>query len=196
MSDDSSNRNPDGTFKKGFTANRKGAPPKSKRKRLPMAYDILFDEAFDPVAKDLPPELTPADEAAYRTYVAALKKDSKRARRTILKHIQRRAEERVRLDKQNNPKPVERTVEYDVPDDVDKALLILGIAIEDAENAHPSDTSPRLKLLPWAVQAALGRRHGGRRLSSEDIQGIERVTDNPAEIRWPRGYGHSARKIR
>lgn len=195
MSDDGQNRNPDGTFRKGFTANRKGAPTKLKRKRPATAFDVLFDEAFDPVAKDLPPGLGPEHEAAYRTYVAALN-GGKQARRKILKHIRRRAEEAIRLESQNGPKPdVKRETEVDNPDTADEALLILGIAREDPlEDTNITDL--RLKLLPWAVQAALGRRHGGQQLSSKEIEEIKYGTANPDRIRWPRGYANHVRKSR
>lgn len=188
-----SGRNPDGTFKKGYTANPRGAPPKAKRKRPSTAFDILQDEAFNPVASDLPSDLALEDEAAFRTLKAAFG-GSKRARRQILKHIMRRAEERIRAAKENEPHhPVKRLVELD-PSNADEVLVLLQIAQHDPEEAHPTDRSLRLKLLPWAVQAALGRRNGGRRLNRQEIDQIKLRTADAKEIRWPRGYLDRAEK--
>lgn len=184
----SDTRNADGTFKKGYTANRKGPPPKSRRKVPDTAYNILLDGAFDPIAPDLPPGLFPSDEAAYRVYAAALK-GSKRARRTVLDHIRRRDESRVRLSRRRNPMPgIRQLLEPHDPKNIDDALLVLGIAVLDHEAIRHDDRRKRLKLLPWAVQAALGRRHGGQQLTEDEIKQILIGTLDAHEIRWPRGY--------
>lgn len=190
MTDDNSTRRSDGTFKEGHSGNRRGPPLKSQRKRPKTAFDILFHPVFDPIAKDLPPELGPQYEAAYRTYVAALKKDSKRARRVVLKHMRRRAQEQVHLAALSEPRaPVVRVVEPD-PRNVDDALLILGLATEDTEYARRDHERTRLKLMRWAVQMALGRRHGGHRLTDFDVSNINRVTVDSNKLSWSRRYGN------
>jgi hypothetical protein len=153
--DPKSKHNPDGTFKKGFTANRKGAPPKARRKRPETAFDVLLEEEFNPFAKDLPEGLTPIHEGAWRTFVAALKENSKRARRTALKHIQRRDTERIRLFNLNEPTPhVKVLLEPLDTKNIDEALLILGITREDAG----CGTCKRQATTPQAI--AMGRSGG------------------------------------
>ena len=42
-------------------------------------------------------------------------------------------------------------------------------------------------LEPWAVQAALSRRRGGRKLRDKDVAEIRRCTRDPDSLRWPKG---------
>lgn len=90
-----------------------------------------------------------------------------------------------------NRRPVTLLQEID-PDNADEALLLLGIASLDTSDYLPASAEPserkRLKLEPWAVQAALGRRHGGSRLSKDDRDWVDRTTRESETIRWPRGY--------
>lgn len=191
-----STRNPDGTFKKGYTANRKGAPLKAKRSRPMTAFDILFHEDFDPVAPDLPSDLSPEDEAAYRTFHAAIQ-GSKRARRLILKHIVRRSEEQIHeAMTSERAQPVKILFEPHDPDNADEAMRILQIAAYETESVDASDGQLRPKLSPWAVQAAIRRRHGGKRLSSREVEQIKFFTANAQRLIWPRGYLDHRKKAR
>lgn len=190
MSDDDkhSNRRSDGTFKKGYTANPKGAPKKANRVISPSPFDILLDERF--AASNDDPTLTPQEKRQIGILKAALG-GSKRARRIVLGWIAKRDKVRAERAMRENRRPVTLLQEID-PDNADEALLVLGIAGLDTNDDRPASAEPTerklLKLEPWAVQAALGRRHGGSRLSSDDIAEIIRTTRESETIRWPRGY--------
>ena len=63
--------------------------------------------------------------------------------------------------------------------------MILGIARRWSHG--PDDTTDRLRLEPWAVQAALRRRRGGSKLTSKQIEDIRRCTWEQETLIWPRG---------
>lgn len=190
MSDDDkrSSRRPDGTFNKGYTANPKGAPKKANHVTSRSPFDILLDERFTATNDDL--SLTPREKQQLRVFKSALA-GSKRARRRVLEWIEERDKLRIERAMRANRLPVKLLREFD-PDNADEALLLLGIVSLDTSDYLPANAEPserkRLKLEPWAVQAALAHRHGGSRLGGEDITEIERTTRNPETIRWPRGY--------
>src|SRR5262249_21901352 len=70
------------------------------------------------------------------------------------------------------------------PRNADAAMCLLGIA---APNKSRVERDPDAILLePWAVQAALRRRRGGKALTMKDIGDIERCTRAPETLRWPR----------
>jgi len=64
-------------------------------------------------------------------------------------------------------------------------MCLLGIATPDK---RLEDHNPGAILLePWAVQAALSRRRGGKALTKQDVGEIRRSTRTPETLRWPRG---------
>jgi hypothetical protein len=70
------------------------------------------------------------------------------------------------------------------PRNADAAMCLLGIA---APNKSREEYDPDAILLePWAVQAALRRRRGGKALTTENIDDIKRCTRAPETLRWPR----------
>jgi hypothetical protein len=73
-----------------------------------------------------------------------------------------------------------RRIEPVDPDNANEALIILGIA-----QAIKESNEPRLKLLPWAVQAALRRR--GRPITSKVIAEAKLRMLDPQEVKWPEG---------
>ena len=65
----------------------------------------------------------------------------------------------------------------------------LGIAVPDpAPLGFAADRAP-LFLESWAVQAALGRRRGGQRLTEHELDEVRRSTRDSDTLRWPRGTG-------
>ena len=75
------------------------------------------------------------------------------------------------------------------PENADAALLILGIASRNPERQAPDFEGEQLLLEPWAVQAALSRRRGGKRLSEKEQAEIRRCSRDADSLRWPRGTG-------
>ena len=77
-------------------------------------------------------------------------------------------------------------ISYD-PDNADAALVLLGIAAPDPARADVGDERAQLLFEPWAVQAALDRRRGGRRLTEREVNMVRRSTRDPDTVRWPQG---------
>ena len=77
-------------------------------------------------------------------------------------------------------------METEDPDNANEALLLLGIVEPDTRWNDPTDKYQRLRLQPWAVQAALSRP-GGRRLWAKDVAEIKRSTRDAETLRWPAG---------
>jgi hypothetical protein len=75
------------------------------------------------------------------------------------------------------------------PDNADSALLLLGVAAANPKRAGAEYEGRRMSLLlePWAVQAALHRRRGGKRLTRKERDDIRRCTRDADVLRWPRG---------
>ena len=65
-------------------------------------------------------------------------------------------------------------IEYP-PADADEALLVLGIATRHPACEDLGADREQLLLEPWAVQAALGRRRGGSKLTDREIEEIQPV---------------------
>jgi len=78
-------------------------------------------------------------------------------------------------------KVVKLVHEFEDPGNANAALVILGIATQTDQGGYP-----RLKLLTWAVQAALSRR-GRALLTAADIAEAKHRVLDPGAIRWPRG---------
>ena len=78
-------------------------------------------------------------------------------------------------------KVVKLVQEFEDPGNANAALVILGIATQTDFSGHP-----RLKLLTWAVQAALSRR-GRALLTVADITEAKLRVLDPSAISWPRG---------
>jgi hypothetical protein len=77
----------------------------------------------------------------------------------------------------------------DDPDNADAALVLLGIAAPDPARAEFGADRAQLLLEPWAVQAALGRRRGGERLTEKELKEVRRCARDSDTLRWPRGTG-------
>jgi hypothetical protein len=130
----------------------------------------------------VPQELSVEEALQHKTYQQAIA-GNRPARREILKMILKR--EQALAEK----KPVQRSkievfTESD-PENANDALVILGIARR--YSVGPEDQYDRLKLEPWAVQAALRRRRGGSKLTEKEISEIKRTTWDPETLIWPRG---------
>lgn len=171
-----------GRWQKRQSGNPAGRP----RKRRPhiSAFDIIFDKSFTVAQNGVERELSVEEVLELKTYQAALK-GSKMAVRAVLKMIEKREAALAKLAPARTGTAMGFRWEHD-PRNADDAMLLLGIAVPDPAWSGPCQYGTRMKLATWAAQAALSRP-GRRALDRKQIDGINRVTLNPKELKWPRG---------
>lgn len=186
-SDPKPTRRSNGTFTKGNTANRKGAPKKPRDPVVVSAFDVFQSETVT-AADGTAVEISPIQARQREIYRAAVK-GSRRAQRRVLGWILKRNELRAaKAARARKPAPIKQFVEPD-PKNANEALLILQITTLDPVYLQEGHRRPELE--PWAVQAALSRGHGVARLHEESIKWVKIQTRDAETIQWPRGYGHS-----
>jgi Family of unknown function (DUF5681) len=172
-------------FRKGQSGNPKGRPRKTHTAKAASAFDIIIDRTLIVTQGGSPRAVTVEEALQHRTFEDAVA-GSRSAGREVLKMIARREQYLAA----HTPAAAMRfgtRVEID-PENADAALLILGIASENPERQAPYFEG-QLLLEPWAVQAALSRRRGGKRLSQKEQAEIRRCSRDPDSLRWPRGTG-------
>ena len=168
-------------FRKGTSGNPKGRP-KSRRVSSISAFDIIMDRTFTVTQDGTSRELTLEEALQHRTYQEAIN-GNRAAQREVLKMIAKR--EKWLAARRPVPE-FNLLIEPGDPENANEALLLLGIAEPDTRWHDPRDEYQRLRLQPWAVQAALSRP-GGRRLSVQDVSNIKRCTRDAETLRWPAG---------
>jgi hypothetical protein len=175
-----------GQFQKGHSGNPKGRP--RKQRALPdairSAFEIVLQKRVTVTQAGIEQELSVKEALQRRTYQDALA-GNRAARREVLKMIAKREQamaDRGLRTQRTMPSVTSR--KSPDPRNADAAMCLLGIA---APNKSREEHDPDAILLePWAVQAALRRRRGGKALTMEDIGDIERCTRAPETLRWPR----------
>jgi len=148
------------------------------------AFEIILEKRVTVTQAGIDQELSVKEALQLRTYRDALA-GKRAAQREVLKMIAKRekAMEDRRLRTQRKIPSVTQKISPD-PRNADAAMCLLGIA---APNKSREEYDPDAILLePWAVQAALRRRRGGKALTSEDVSDIQRCTRAPETLRWPR----------
>ena len=125
---------------------------------------------------------------ALRQQGAVLKRKRSRPSLRMSDGINGRDREKYFADDERKPRASRGSfVKEPDPTNADKALLILGIATRKPDLQQFKSKREWLLLEPWAVQAALSRRRGGRKLTEKEIEDIRRCTRDAATLRWPRG---------
>ena len=109
--------------------------------------------------------------------------------REMLKLISKRETAFAKSQARKGAAKIETRTEPHDPTNAHQAMQILGIADQEASWAAPEHGGERLLLEPWAVQAALSRRRGGKRLTEKQVEDINRQTRDPGSLRWPRSAG-------
>lgn len=178
-------------FQAGVSGNYKGRPKDNAAADRPdasaSAFGIIINRTFEVTQNGQQHELTAEEALQWRTYQDAIKGD-KLAQREVLRMIAKREKWRTK-----NEKAVRRKIEFlseTDPDNADEAMLILDVAAIDQERQRQSSRTRKYLLLElWAVQAALSRRSGGRKLDDQEIEEIKRCMRDPTALRWPRGSG-------
>jgi Family of unknown function (DUF5681) len=186
VSDRSERSSRTGQFQKGHSGNPKGRPPKQSAPpdATRSAFEIVLEKRVTVTQAGVDQQLSVEEALQLRTYQDALT-GNRAARREVLKMIAKRekAMEDRGLRAQRTIPSVTQKVSPD-PRNADAAMCLLGIA---APNESREEYDPEAILLePWAVQAALRRRRGGKALTMQDVSEIKRCTRASETLRWPR----------
>jgi hypothetical protein len=175
-----------GQFQKGHSGNPKGRP--RKQRVLPdaprSAFEIVLEKRVTVTQAGIDQELSVEEALQLRTYQDALA-GNRAAQREVLKMIAKR-EKAMADGGLQTPRTMPSVTRKTSPDprSADAAMCLLGIA---APNKSREEHDPDAILLePWAVQAALRRRRGGKALTMKDVSDIRRCTRAPETLRWPR----------
>ncbi len=179
---------PKGTqFQKGQSGNPKGRPRKKPPQQEPSgsAFDIVMDKTLTIMREGIPREVSVEEALQHKIYQQAIA-GSRTAQRQVLKMIAKR-EKYLAAQKGRTVPSVGLQFESD-PENAEEALALLGIVSPDPRFAEDEGirAQKRLVLEPWAVQAALSRRHGGSRLTKQNIEEITYCTRDADKLRWPR----------
>ena len=172
-------------FPKGVSGNPAGRPRKERPADSTSAFDVVVDKKLTINQNGTSREVTIEEALWHKTYQNAIA-GNRSAQREVLKMIKKRD---AHLVGRKAKKPAPRNdVKFVYPlADADEALLILGIATRHGGREKLGTTRKQLLLEPWAVQAALGRRRGGSKLTEREIEEIQRWTRDAATLRWPGG---------
>jgi hypothetical protein len=175
-----------GRFQKGHSGNPKGRPRK-KQPGLPeathSAFDIVMAKRVTVTQGGVDQELSVDEALQLRTYQDALA-GNRSAQREILKMIAKREKAIAKRGRRTNVRATLKIEPMELRD-IDDAMCLLGIAGPDKKREVHNPGA--LLLEPWAVQAALSRRRGGKALTPEDVAEIKRCARDPETLRWPRG---------
>jgi hypothetical protein len=171
-----------GWFSKGRSGNPNGRP-KDSRVPKDSAFEVVMDKTVTVTDRGGGTrEITVEAALQQRTFQDALE-GKRMAMRTVIKWIKKRE---AWLAKYEPKAPTPLPISYD-PDNADAALELLGIAAPDPARADVRAERAQLLLEPWAVEAALGRRRGTRRLTEHELNRVRRITRDPDTVRWPQG---------
>ncbi|MAZ03393.1 MAG: hypothetical protein CMN56_09660 [Sneathiella sp.] len=187
MTDKPTRGNPpvSGRFRKGQSGNLKGRPKSKAVTPTSSAIEVILDKTLT-VNRDGKPREISVEEALQQHTLQQALDGNRSAQREVLKWIIRRDKHLAAENRRKAPKAV--TVRYtDDPGNADEALLLLGITALDPKRQDYRSDRPQMLLEPWAVQTALSRRRGGKKLSKEEISAIRRCTRDPDSLRWPKG---------
>ena len=172
-------------FRKGLSGNPSGRPRKERPANPDSAFDVVIDRTLTITQNGKSREVTIEEALWHKTYQNAIAGD-RSAQREVLKMIAKReAHLNARKGKPRIP-PVDVKFEY-FPADADEALLTLGIATRHPASKDLGADREPLLLEPWAVQAALNRRHGGSKLTEREVEEIQRCTRDAETLCWPGG---------
>lgn len=173
-----------GQFRKGQSGNPKGRP-KSRTEPRTSVFDVVTEKTLTVTRNGVPRAITMEEALQHRTYQDAVN-GNRPAQREVLKWIEKSEKYLAANSKRKPPKSKPLLFSPD-PDNADTALLLLGITEPDPQRQDYGADRAQMLLEPWAVQAALSRRRGGRKLTEKDVAEIRRSTRDPDSLRWPKG---------
>jgi hypothetical protein len=169
-------------FKRGQSGNPKGRP----RKPRPPASSpfAILDELLTVHELGSVGELPLEDAMLIKTYQRAIT-GSRRAGKKLVKMILEREMLRFKSRALQAPR-ITSKLERD-PENALEALEVLGIASRTPNASVGDSQNGYLRLVRWAVEAAL-RRRNFEELSSSDKQFIRRWTRDSDAVKWPRSF--------
>jgi hypothetical protein len=173
-----------GWFSKGRSGNPGGRPTVLPAPQA-SAFQVLVEKTITVTDRAGTREITMEKALQQQTYQRALK-DDRMAMREVVKWIIKREAWLAKHAPKASPPAITCDISPD-PDNVDAALLLLGIAAPNPARAEFDHHRAQLLLEPWAAQAALHRRRGGQLLTDSERDDIRRCTRDPESLRWPRG---------
>jgi hypothetical protein len=178
-----------GWFHKGRSGNLNGRP-RASRAAKDSAFEVLVEKTLTVADGNGTRQITVEEALQQRTFQDALAGKGM-AVREVVKWIMKReawlAKQAARAPQKTQELPP--FIECRDPDNADVALLLLGIATQNPGRADIKADRAKLLFESWAVQAALRRRRGGRRLGEKERDDIRRRTRDPDNLRWPRDPG-------
>ncbi len=177
-----------GQFQKGKSGNPKGRPRKAHDKPLGSAVDVIIDKSVMITKGGIARQVTTEEALLHQTLLKALE-GNKPAMREMLKLIEKRDTALAKSQAKKGAAKIESVMEPHDPTNAHEAMRILNIADADPMWTDTKFEDERLLLEPWAVQAALSRRRGVKRLTEKQVQDIHRQTRDPGSLRWPRSAG-------
>ena len=187
MTDKPTRGNPpvSGRFHKGQSGNLKGRPKSKAETPTSSAIEVILDKTLTVMQRGVPREITMEEALQQQTLQQALD-GNRSAKREVLKWIIKRDKHLAAENQRKAPQAA--TVRYShCPDNANAALLLLEAAAPNPKYEDNDNTIEHLLLEPWAVQAALRRRRGAKKLSETDISEIRSNTGDPDSLRWPKG---------
>ena len=175
-----------GWFPKGRSGNLRGRPTSSRAPKS-SAFEVLVEKTLTVADYGGTREITMEEALQQRTYQDALA-GKRMAMREVVKWIIKREAWLAKHAPEASRPVTMRDISPD-PDNADAALVLLGIAAPNSARADLSADRAQLLMEPWAAQAALRRRRGGKRLTDRERDEIRRCTRDPDCLRWPRETG-------
>ena len=159
--------------------------PESASPAKGLTFEVLLEKTLTVTHHGITREMTPEEALQQKTYQNALA-GKPMAMREVAKWIRKHDAWLAKRASRASSRPaIKRHISPD-PDNADTALLLLGIAAPNPARAGLDTDRAQLLLEPWATQAALRRRRGGKRLSDSEHDWIRRCTRDPDCLRWPR----------
>ena len=174
-----------GRFRKGQSGNLKGRPKSKVATSTSSAIEVILDKTLIVNRNGKPREISVEEALQQHTLQQALE-GNRSAQREVLKWIIKRDKYHAAENQRNSPNAV--TVRYSYcPDNANEALLLLKVAAPNPKYEDNDKAIEHLLLEPWAVQAALTRRRGGKKLDKKEVEAIRQCIHDPDSLRWPKG---------
>jgi len=165
-----------GWFLKGHSGNRKGRPRGSgKPAEKGSAFEVLLNKTVTITIAGKAREISMEEALRQRTFKDALAGQRMAVREVVKWIIRREAWIRKHAPGQATPSKYTRLFSPD-PDNVDEAVVLLGIAAPNPARAGFGIKRAQLLLEPWAAQLALRRRRDVASLTDRDRDEIRRCT--------------------
>ncbi|WP_339635856.1 DUF5681 domain-containing protein [uncultured Sneathiella sp.] len=187
MNDKPTRGNPpvSGRFKPGQSGNPKGRPKSKVEHRSVSAINVIMDKTVTVNRNGKLKEIKVEEALQQRTFQDALD-GNRMAQREILKWIVKRDKYLAAENRKKSPKAVALKYTGD-PSNADDALLLLKVTALDPRRQDFKSDRPQMLLEPWAVQMAMGKRRGVKKLTEKQTLEIQRCTRDSDSLKWPRG---------